>query len=66
MSSVRVPRRAPLVLSPEEMGRLLQGATHPKHRAVLSVAYGASLRASEVVNLRVDDMDSQRMTLRID
>lgn len=66
MSSVRVPRRVPLVLSPEEMGRLLHGATHPKPRAALSVAYGAGLRASEVVNLCVDDIDSQRMTLRID
>lgn len=66
MSSVRVPRRMPVILSIEEMSRLLKGAIHPKHRAALSVAYGAGLRASEVVHLRVDDIDSERMTLRID
>jgi integrase/recombinase XerD len=66
MSSVRVPRRMPIILSMQEMARLLQGATHPKHRAALSVAYGAGLRASEVVHLRVDDIDSERMMLRID
>nr|MBV6630085.1 site-specific integrase [Oceanococcus sp. HetDA_MAG_MS8] len=66
MSSVRVPRRMPVVLSMEEVGRLLRGALHPKHRAALSVAYGAGLRASEVVHLRVDDIDSERMTLRVD
>lgn len=66
MRSIRVPRRVPQILTTEEMGRLLRGATHPKHRAALSVAYGAGLRASEVVHLRVDDIDSERMTLRID
>jgi integrase len=40
-------------------------ARNPKHRAALSVAYGAGLRASEVVSLKLVDVDSQRMTLRV-
>jgi hypothetical protein len=48
------------------VARLLAGARNPKHRAALAVAYGAGLRASEVVGLKVSDVDSQRMTLRIE
>ena len=65
MSSVREPRKLPVVLSPEEVARLIEAAGTPKYQAVLSLAYGAGLRASEVVNLKVDDIDSSRMTLRI-
>lgn len=65
-SGLHVPRRLPVVLSVEEVRRLLECAGNPKYRAALSVAYGAGLRASEVVHLRVDDIDSQRMMLRID
>ena len=50
---VNEPRRAPVVLSPEEVARLLQ-------------AYGAGLRVSEVAHLKVSDIDSQRMTLRVE
>jgi integrase/recombinase XerD len=66
MQPVRVPRKLPVVLSPEEVRRLIAAAGNLKHQTALSVAYGAGLRASEVVTLKVSDIDSQRMTLRIE
>ena len=66
MQPVRVPRTLPGVLSPEEVSRLIAAAGNLKHQTALSVAYGAGLRASEVVALKVGDVDSQRMTLRIE
>lgn len=66
MSPVQVPRTLPVVLSREEVARLIAAAENLKHQTVLSVAYGAGLRASEVVTLKVADIDSQRMTLRIE
>jgi integrase/recombinase XerD len=66
MSPVREPRKLPVVLSREEVARLIAAAGTPKYQAVLSVAYGAGLRASEVVALKVSDIDSTRMTLRIE
>lgn len=65
MSRVRVPRKLPRVLSVEEVGRLLQGSRNLKHRAALATAYGTGLRASEVVQLRVTDIDSERMIVRV-
>jgi site-specific recombinase XerD len=66
MSTVREPRKLPVVLSREEVARLIDAAGKPKYQAVLSVAYGAGLRASEVVALKLGDIDSTRMTLRIE
>ena len=66
MEPVRVPRTVPVVLSREEAARLIAAARNLKHQTALSVAYGAGLRASEVVALKVSDIDSQRMTLRIE
>ena len=66
MSSVPVPRKLPLVLSRQEVTRLIDAAGHPKYRAALSVAYGAGLRVSEVVALKISDIDSTRMTLRVE
>src|SRR6266581_1275701 len=60
------PRKLPRVLSPEEMLRLLEAAPGPKHKAALSVAYGAGLRAMEVVALKVCDIDSKRMLIRVE
>jgi integrase len=59
------PRKLPRVLSSEEIGSLLEAASEPKEKAMLSVAYGAGLRAMEVVALRVSDIDSKRMLLRV-
>jgi len=66
MQPVRVPRTLPVVLSREEVSRLIVAAGNLKHQTALSVAYGAGLRASEVISLKVGDIDSQRMTLRIE
>jgi site-specific recombinase XerD len=66
MQPLRVPRTLPVVLSREEAARLIAAAGNLKHQTALSVAYGAGLRASEVVALKVSDVDSQRMTLRIE
>lgn len=66
MQPVRVPRTLPVVLSREEAARLIAAAGNLKHQTALSVAYGTGLRASEVVALKVGDIDSQRMTLRIE
>ena len=63
---VTEPRKAPVVLSPEEVARLLQAAPGLKYKAALSVAYGAGLRVSEVANLKVSDIDSGRMMLRVE
>src|SRR5437899_151035 len=60
------PRKLPRVLSPDEVLRLLEAAPSPKHKAALSVAYGAGLRAMEVVALKVSDIDSKRMMLRVE
>lgn len=66
MQPVHVPRTLPVILSREEARRLIAAARNLKHQTVLSVAYGTGLRASEVVALKVGDIDSQRMTLRIE
>ena len=60
------PRKLPRVLSAEEVLRLLEATLSPKHKAALSVAYGAGLRAMEVVALKVCDIDSKRMMLRVE
>jgi integrase/recombinase XerD len=64
-SYVRKPRKLPEVLSADEVARLLKAAGSLKHRAALGVAYGAGLRASEVVRLTVTDIDSRRMVIRV-
>jgi integrase/recombinase XerD len=66
MHPVPVPRKLPQVLSRDEVTRLIASAASPKYQAALSVAYGAGLRASEVVALKVTDIDSGRMALRIE
>src|ERR1700757_4406419 len=64
--STREPRRLPVVLSPEEVGRLLASATNIKHKALLSLAYATGLRASEVVSLKLTDIDRDRMVIRVE
>src|SRR6201998_730689 len=64
--STREPRRLPVVLSPAEVGRLLAAATNIKHRAILSLAYATGLRASEVVSLKLTDIDRDRMLIRVE
>ena len=66
MTTVREPRRLPVILSPEEVARLLDAAPGLKYKAALSVAYGAGLRAAEVISLKVADIDSERMVVRVE
>ncbi len=63
---VTYPRKLPVVLSPDEVARLLQATTCLKHQAALSVAYGAGLRVAEVSTLKVGDIDSERMLIRVE
>ena len=63
---VRVPLTLPVVLSREEVSRLIAAAPNLKYQTALSVAYGAGLRASEVVCLKIGDIDSKRMALRVE
>lgn len=60
------PRKLPVVLSRDEVARLLNATTCLKHQAALSVAYGAGLRVSEVSSLKVRDIDSERMLIRVE
>jgi site-specific recombinase XerD len=63
---VHVPHKLPVILSREEVGRLIYATDNLKHQTALAVAYGAGLRVHEVVSLKVSDIDSQRMVLRIE
>ena len=63
---IKEPRRLPVVLSPEEVARLLDAAPGLKYKAALSVAYGAGLRASEIISLKIADIDSTRMVIRVE
>jgi integrase/recombinase XerD len=60
------PRKLPVVLSRDEVARLLNATTCLKHQAALSVAYGAGLRVAEVSALKVADIDSERMLIRVE
>jgi site-specific recombinase XerD len=60
------PRNLPVVLSRDEVVRLLNATTTIKYQAALSVAYGAGLRVAEVAALKVTDVDSERMLLRVE
>ncbi len=63
---VEQPRKLPTVLTQEEVACLLDAAPSAKYKAALSVAYGAGLRASEVLSLKVSDIDSARMLLHVE
>lgn len=66
LARTHYPRKLPRILSPEDVGRLLEAAPGPrlKYKAALSIAYGAGLRGGEVVMLRVADIDSKRMLIQ--
>lgn len=62
----KVPQRQPELLSREEVGRILAAAANPRDRVALMTTYAAGLRVAELCHLRVSDIDSQRMALRIE
>ena len=66
MQPVRVPLKLPVVLSREEVARLIAACGNLKHQTALALAYGTGLRASEVSALRIGDIDSERMILRVE
>lgn len=59
------PEQLPRVLSREEIAKIIKVTTFPKHKALLVTAYSAGLRVGEVVRLKVSDIDSKRMTIRV-
>lgn len=60
------PYRLPVILSREEVMHLIDSVDNLKHRTILSTIYAAGLRVTEATRLKVTDIDSQRMTLRVD
>src|SRR5438874_10796467 len=64
--STREPRRLPVVLSPQEVSRLLASTTNIKQKTVLSLTYATGLRASEVISLKLTDIDRDRMVIRVE
>jgi integrase/recombinase XerD len=66
LTTVQEPRKLPVVLSPNEVARLLSAAPGLKYCAALGIGYGTGLRASEVVSLRVCDIDSERGVIRVE
>ena len=66
MKPVHLPRKLPEILSPDEVKRLIAAAGYLKHQTALALAYATGLRVNEVVHLKVSDIDSQRMTLRVE
>jgi len=62
---VKQPRTLPVVLSPDEVARFFAAVRNVKHRAIVMTAYAAGLRVSEVTQLRVADIDSSRMVIRV-
>lgn len=62
---VKQPRALPVVLSPDEVLRFFAAIRNIKYRAIFMTAYAGGLRVSEVASLRVADIDSQRMVIRV-
>ncbi len=60
------PQKLPVVLSPEEVLHFLESVHNTKHRAILTTCYAAGLRISEAVRLKPNDVDSQRMVVRVE
>lgn len=65
IKTMKRPRKLPIVLSRDEIRRMIDGCSNLKHRLLLSLAYGAGLRVSEAVRLRVRDMDLEGLTIHI-
>lgn len=60
------PLKLPVILSPEEINRFLECVGSPKQRMLLTTCYAAGLRVSEATHLKVSDIDSQRMVIRVE
>jgi integrase/recombinase XerD len=62
----RQPQKLPQILSREEVVALIENTANLKHSAILMTAYGAGLRLNEICHLRISDLDSDRMTIRVE
>jgi integrase/recombinase XerD len=62
----KMPQKLPIVLSPEEVLQFLGSVRSIKHRTILTICYAAGLRVSEAVCLKITDIDSQRMVIRVE
>jgi site-specific recombinase XerD len=62
----RQPQKLPQILSREEVAALIENTLNLKHCAILMTAYGAGLRLNEICHLKVTDIDSDRMTIRVE
>lgn len=60
------PQRIPELLTRADVGRIIEACTNPKHRLLLELCYGCGLRVSELVSVRVRDIDAERGLLRIE
>jgi integrase/recombinase XerD len=61
----KTPKKLPVVLSHEEVTQLIEAAPNLRYRTILMILYGTGLRRAEVVRLKVSDIDSQRMVIRV-
>ena len=59
------PKKLPVVLSRKEIGKIITAVKNPKHQLILGLAYGAGLRVSEVVNLKIKDIDIEELTIHL-
>ena len=66
LTNINEPRRLPEILNVDEVASVIREAGSKKYKAALSISYGAGLRRNEVVNLKVSDIDSERMVIRVD
>ncbi len=66
LTRVTQPRKMPVILTPEEVIRFLEAAPGAKYKAAFAIAYGAGLRVSEVAALKISDVDSERMMIRVE
>src|SRR3989344_401527 len=59
------PKRLPVILSREEIAGIIESITNPKHSLMIALAYGAGLRVSEIIRLKIKDIDLPGLQLNI-
>jgi integrase len=58
-------KKLPIVLSREEIKNIIDAIRNPKHKLIISLAYGDGLRISEIVNLKVKDLNLEELTIHL-
>lgn len=66
LKSISLPRKIPVILTPEEVHQLIDATDKLKYKTMFALGYGAGLRVKEICHLKVNDIDSKRMVIRID